>query len=273
MTFEQIRGELHSGKIDIGYLIVRCFFIFRMRMKTILTIAAIVYIPLSALIAFLPQPAVPEDGISFTWVEYAVIAAILGAQLVNILPVFAIATVIERAIQEEDFGVKNAFRMALMNWLPGIITVVLFGIVLFPFLILFVLGAQVNVLFGMLGLAPAFYFGVQFAFHKEAVILRGQSGKGALFYSRKVVKGDWLWVFGMAFVLTMLNFFISQGLGVLIGRIPESPFPLSIPLLHFTANLISYFIGTFLSIVYIMLFLNLDYTKHNPQLEDDDDEA
>ena len=98
-------------------------------------------------------------------------------------------------------------------------------------------------------------------FWDYVVALRDQSGRDALNYSKNLVEGQWWRIFGTTLVFSLIAIAISSGIWYLTSLISENQLFSIIP------NILVDIVGSFITVMYVLLFLNSDFVKRPQPIE------
>ncbi len=191
-----------------------------------------------------------ESGLSTVQYIYMIFAS-----LVSILSGLAIAVLAESRALGQEPAFKDLVRRAFSGY----------GSAFWAFL----LGGLQIMLFSLLLVIPGLIKAVQYYFVLQASVLRDLKGKAALDYSKGVVEGQGMRVFGYMIVLGALRYILSFTLGLLQTQIVTGT------LLQILIFLLDMFLGSFVVIMLAVLFLDLEQQRDlrlEGQAEDGDQE-
>ncbi len=226
--------EIYQKQFSIGKILSESWKRFTENLRLILIIALIVYLPINIILSFVTL----EETV---WNFYALVIQLLKG-LIGIIATMAIAYAIKSKIDKKSISIGEALRKSLSKWGAAIGTNIILGI--------FLLGLT------LLLIVPGIIYSVYWIFVTFVVILNDKSGKDALDYSKKIVKGRWLTVAGYSIVFGVLGFLLAFVGGIFFWFLPEH-FLTSIA----TDTLIDLLVS-FFTVVLTIFFINFDSTKN-----------
>jgi hypothetical protein len=162
---------------------------------------------------------------------------------VGVLASLGIARIVSERLQGRKAGFVDGLLHGLRRWLPGVGT----GIVEYFILLIMIL----------LLVVPGIIWTGYYVFSIAVVSLRGCAGKGALDYSKALVKGRWWGVVGRILGLTGLSFIPMILIEIGLAFAPTSD------ALSFISMLLTDVCFAFASVGTTVLFLNLDAVHQN----------
>ncbi|TAK14156.1 MAG: hypothetical protein EPO32_02785 [Anaerolineae bacterium] len=240
------QANIHQVRdADLRGLMAISLQIYMTRFPLIAGVAVLINLPVNIYFTLYgpPQPQSLSESL-------AVYPYIVTASLFTLLAALAIAYVVELTIYAERPTMNEAINHALVHWLPAIGTFLLTLAVIFTGSLLFILP----------GLALSIYL----FFDMYVVSLRDLALAPALRYSLRLVQGHWWQTVGrVLFVLFLVitpTLYIDFSMGVAGNRIGQ---PAAI--LYGTLQDVIY---AFALVAFTLLFLNLDYRKHDRLLEE-----
>jgi len=196
----------------------------------------IVAVPLDLCLSLVQLPASlgsTKPGLMLIQVASGMIGVIFSS-----LSFMAIYRLIESSLQGSPVSWVEAFRHALSRWGASVLT----------------WGTAWLILVGMTALliVPGIVWSVYYSFLLMVVSVRGLSGKAALDYSKKLVKGRWWRVFGFqtAFMLFSLAFSIAFKPFVMLFA--------ALPFATLAASLIYAIFFAYTLTMSMLFFLNLE---------------
>jgi hypothetical protein len=238
--------NIRTERYNLGKILSAGWKLYFEKFNVITPIILIVYIPINIVLSFIPIE--PE---SFEGFAIYLRASQLLEFLFGIIATVAVVKVIECTIKGEEITYLEALKFGLTRWGRAIGVQILAGVIVFCLLLLFIV--------------PGIIWAVYYTFAIYIVAIRDISGKEALNYSKRLVRGQWGRVFWIGLALNLLTVLGAFIIGVIIG-IPFALFPgLSISIIDIlfdTAGDIAIFMFTIMGAVF---FLNVDYLKPNPE--------
>ncbi|MBM7623670.1 hypothetical protein [Sporohalobacter salinus] len=224
--------KIRQNKFSLKEVIKTSWRIYKNKFRTILLITLCIYVPINILL-FIIRQAYPQMELR----TYMDIIRLLEA-IIGVIAVMGVTYVVKEYINDKDIGFNVATGKAFSNWRRVFWTKFLGGIIV---------GLLTLVL-----IIPGVIWFVYYSFAIQIVILKNESGKNALDYSKDLVKGDWWRIF----LIWIFRIGISIGLGFLLS--------------FFSSNiLIDLITDTFMDIVDIyfvvimtVMCLNLDFIKN-----------
>ncbi|MDC0833945.1 hypothetical protein CKA32_001164 [Geitlerinema sp. FC II] len=250
-----MQQTLQKANAEVGDYFDLGWTIFKENISTFATFTLVINLPLIVISQFIPQPETPEGTIEFTssnitiLVVFYILAIVLGT-----MSALATHIVSERAVLRQSIDAKTALQLAV----PKIAITVVVSLVAS-----LIIGVGTVLL-----VVPGIYLAVNLAFIGQAIALR-DCGFDAFQYSRNLVKGQWWKVFGRFLIIGIGFFIIFIVLGFIVGFLVGifAAFPIVQLVLNVLLSLVIALAGYFMSVVYTMLFLNLDYVRNAPTPE------
>src|SRR5215211_6695711 len=188
----------------IGEILGTAFRLYRRHWRTLLTIAAVVVVPITLLHYLLgdlvrTQGESTRDGVVETATWAAGIAGLLAA-LAGILMYLVLTGAITRAVAAEvagqDPSVEQSYRFGFHRLGSVLLVSVLVGLATIGGLILFII--------------PGIYIGVRLAVSVEALVVEGRRGTQAMGRSWELVGGHWWHAFGALVVAGLLTGVVNE---------------------------------------------------------------
>jgi hypothetical protein len=185
--------------MGIGEILSTAFQLYRRHWRTLLTIAAVVVVPLT-LLQYLfgdlvrTQGETTRNGIVETasWsVGIAGLLAALAAILMYLVLTGAITRAVAAEVAGEDPGVEQSYRFGFHRLGSVLLVSVLVGLATIAGLILFII--------------PGIWIGVRLAVSIEALVVEGRRGTQAMGRSWELVGGHWWHAFGALVVAGLLT--------------------------------------------------------------------
>lgn len=245
------QNKLKNPNMEIGDYFDIGWNVFSENLKTFIIFVLVVNLPLAIVGLFVPQPEQGDDfsvifagGTGFVYIVFLLVSLVLA-----ILANLATPLVAERAVCDRPIDAKAALQAAA----PKIGTAI--GVA-----VLASLGIGLGF---VLLLVPGLYLSVLWAFITQAIILRN-CGLNAFSYSRNLVKGQWGKVFWRSFVIGIAFFLLIIAVSVALGFVTAifSALPTLRIAMEIFSDLVLALLSYLVSVVYTMLFLNLDYVRN-----------
>jgi hypothetical protein len=195
----QSRGAALPRPMGIGEILSTAFQLYRRHWRTLLTIAAVVVVPLTLLHYLLgdlirTQGETTRNGVVETASWSVGIAGLLTA-LASILMYLVLTGAITRAVAAEvagqDPSVEQSYRFGFHRLGSVLLVSVLVGLAIIGGLILLII--------------PGIYIGVRLAVSIEALVVEGRRGTEAMGRSWELVGGHWWHAFGTIVVGGLLT--------------------------------------------------------------------
>jgi hypothetical protein len=195
----QPRGAALPRPMGIGEILSTAFQLYRRHWRTLLTIAAVVVVPLTLLHYLLgdlvrTQGETTRNGVVETASWSVGIAGLLTA-LASILMYLVLTGAITRAVAAEvagqDPSVEQSYRFGFHRLGSVLLVSVLVGLAIIGGLILLII--------------PGIYIGVRLAVSIEALVVEGRRGTEAMGRSWELVGGHWWHAFGTIVVGGLLT--------------------------------------------------------------------
>jgi hypothetical protein len=186
--------------MGIGEILSTAFQLYRRHWSILLTIAALVVVPLTLLQYLLgdlvrTQGETTRNGVVIETATWSVGIAGLLAALAGILMYLVLTGAITRAVAAEvageDPSVEQSYRFGFHRIWSVLLVSVLVGLAIIGGLILFVI--------------PGIYVGVRLAVSIEALVVEGRRGTQAMGRSWGLVGGHWWHAFGTLVVAALLT--------------------------------------------------------------------
>jgi hypothetical protein len=236
-------SELKDRHLSLFELIAGSWAVVKERFKTFAAIVLIVDVPLS-LLGFIVLgggnvPEEPAKGVSYLLFSFLLSVAQL---LVAVLPLMAIAFVVERSLANENVDYVRALKTAISRWWIALMTEALAMLIIAGGLFLFII--------------PGIIWGAYYSLSIFVVTLRNKRGMAALEYSKLLVKPEWGRVVTISFVLYALAFIPCFILQLLFTFSRNQAVDSLIWGVIYSIASIYPLVGT------TLLFLNLDYLKN-----------
>lgn len=232
--------DIATTQYDLGEIIAIGWKTFWKNFRDILTIFLIVYVPINIGLSFVPIGSLIEEYGMQGFKMYLKIAQLVEF-LIGVLATMSLACLIESRVLGKPITWKESFGEAFSRWGASVWTGLLAVLIIAGMTLLF--------------LVPGIIWSLYYYFIIYVVALRCLSGKEALDYSRKLVKGQWWRVFGYVFVIGLLS--------VVATLVVVAPFfftPEILVLDLFSDTLCDLIFALFMCMT-IVFFLNTDYLK------------
>jgi hypothetical protein len=197
--------------------------------------------------------------------------------ILSVLPNMAIIKMVESSELGTPENWQGALRHAVSRWGASILTMLLLMLVMFGLALLSVVPgiiigissfALANTLlssrlllilavYGMMLLLalPAYIWMIYYIFAIAVVSLRRLSGKDALDYSKRLVKGQWWRVFGYVMALSVGSLIVQIPVKVIVALLPRPPLA---ALIEAAFQSVFTLFGT---TIFTLFFLNLEAMK------------
>jgi hypothetical protein len=211
---------------------------FRKNFPALLIVALCVYLPVNIALAFVPATAFNPDALTRSLSAWFFLLPALIGLLFGSLASLASALIVEQSLRGDNLTAWRGLARAFARWPAVLGSGALVGLIL--------LGL------GVLLLAPALFWGISTVFWLYAVGLRKLGVRGALVYSRALVRGRWWKVFGAWLVLNLLALTALTLLERMFGLISPGPFLAILP------NTLAGILLALRDAVLVLLFLNLE---------------
>jgi hypothetical protein len=224
----------------ISALLARAWSVYVSRFPLILAIVAIVYIPVNITMFAIHGPDTDlstfEDLREY-WRVFQALEAFVG-----VIATIGVAYVAKCAADKETPHPREIAGFVTARYVPLLLTNLLLGVATAVAFILLVL--------------PGFYFGTLWMFAPYAVMFRDIRYKGAMDYSRDIVRGRWWKIFGTMVTLGALSI-----VGAFIAGIPGWILPANNAIaIVFTDTLIDLALAYFI-VAETLWFLDMDKTR------------
>lgn len=235
-------NDIHGKKFNLRDILSLSRRIFWERGITLLVIAVAVYLPVTVAFEFAGKLIRGQDVLRN--MTNALMLQFL-ASLFNLPAAMTVAFVVEQALTGNEIRFGKAFEEALSKWAKAIGTYAMSSIIVGFLAMLFVI--------------PGIIWAVYYYFIVFIVILRDKWWNAALGYSKALVKGRWLEVFSVIFMLGLLEvaLFAVVELSFTWQTLGLAAYPFMRILLYIIESIIT----TFFTVASVVYFLNLDYRK------------
>jgi hypothetical protein len=198
-SFGQPREAALPRPMGIGEILSTALQLYRRHWRTLLTIAAVVVVPLTLLQYLLgdlvrTQGETTRNGVVETasWsVGIAGLLAALAAILMYLVLTGAITRAVAAEVVGEDPSVEQSYRFGFHRLGSVLLVSVLVGLATIGGLILFII--------------PGIYIGLRLAVSIEALVVEGRRGTQAMGRSWELVGGHWWHAFGTLVVAGLLT--------------------------------------------------------------------
>jgi hypothetical protein len=189
--------------LGVGEILSTALQLYRRHWRTLLTIAAVVVVPITLLHYLLgdlvrTQGETTRNGVveTATWsVGIAGLVAALAGILMYLVLTGAITRAVAAEVAGEDPSVEQSYRFGFHRIWSVLLVSVLVGLAIIGGLILFVI--------------PGIYIGVRLAVSIEALVVEGRRGTQAMGRSWGLVGGHWWHAFGTLLVATLLTAIVN----------------------------------------------------------------
>ncbi|GAB0175321.1 MAG: hypothetical protein HHAS10_12000 [Candidatus Altimarinota bacterium] len=222
MNLPQIKFQ--DDTLTFGGIIGISWDLFTQNFREIITILAIVYIPVDTLLFFLNNS--PEISLK----EYIRILGYLE-QFIGIIATLAIVVLITRKIEKQTISIKQSLEIAIKSWgkvvLANFITGIMIG------------------LLTLLLIVPGVIYGTYWSFITYIILFFGVDGEKARNHSKSLIMGRWWKTFsillGLFLTPLILGFAISFVYYLVLGL-----YIVDFDTLSFTGNFIIDMISNFM---------------------------
>ena len=185
--------------MGIGEILSTAFQLYRRHWRTLLTIAAVVVVPITLLQYLLgdlvrTQGETTRNGIAETasWsVGIAGLVAALAAILMYLVLTGAITRAVAAEVTGEDPSLEQSYRFGFHRLGSVLLVSVLVGLATIAGFILFII--------------PGIWIGIRLAVSVEALVVEGRRGTQAMGRSWELVGGHWWHAFGALVVAGLLT--------------------------------------------------------------------
>ena len=233
-------ADIRTENYKLGRILSSGFKVYIEKFKDIAFVILIVYIPINTILSFIP---VDPEGFKGFGLYLRVVQ--LLELLIGTIATMAIAKIVECAVNGEQIDYSAALKFSLTRWGRGIAVEILAGLIIFCMLLLLIV--------------PGVIWAVYYSFGIFIVALRGISGKEALDYSKRLVKGQWGRVFGIGLALGLLSMLAAFAVGLYAGFfLPE------VQVISILSDTMGDVIMVMFTVMSVVFFLNVDYLKPKP---------
>ena len=229
---KRIIKKAPEEELTFGQLLSRGWEIYKNNFKTFLLIILVIYVPINLILNLLPESAQPN----FESIQLEVYVSQILELILGIIATLAVAYAVNKIINKKTPQLWESIKSALLVWDKAILTTLIAGIILIALFFLLII--------------PGIIYAVYYTFFLYAIILKDVKFKGALDFSKNLVKGRWWRVFGIA---VFASIFIS-----IIAGFVAMPFQYSQNyLINVAGDTIFDIIFVLRDIVMVVFFLNL----------------
>jgi len=228
---------IQEREFSFSDVVAKGWLIYSQQFKAIVMITLIVYIPINIILYMVA-------GYMNRFQDFMNVIKILEG-LFGVIAMMGIAVIVDQAIQNNDnlpISWGAALSKAFSRWGSCLTTSILGGIIILGLTFLLII--------------PGVIWSIYYIFIIQIVALRELGGKTALNYSKSLVKGRWWKIFGIVFVLALIDGGIF-GIGFLSTSLPGS--------ISIITNTLIDIIAAFYTVATTILFLNLDYVSVEPR--------
>lgn len=237
--------EDNKQQLNLGNIIIKTCNTFFHNFSAILIVTLIVYVPINVFLFLIYNYS---SGISSR--TYYRLSQLLEV-FIGVIATLAITRITAEVLSGKPIKFSQALSMSAKRWIAAVLSDIYKGAVV--------------TLFTFLLIIPGIIRLVQYAFVDQIVALKGLRNRDALNYSKSLVKGNWWKVFGYGIILflipTALGFSLSFGVSLLTNNYN------GIALLESVVDIIIDLFYSFFTIGTTVLFLQLEVTKEEPNLE------
>ena len=226
-----------SNRIDVEKTWRSAWLIYKTNLTSILLIILVIYLPFFIIRLVFPYEQI-YNRFGYTVHEITKEIISLIGYLVAAIGHISIIIITERSVLGNKFTLRDVFLKAYSRWWAYIKSTFLSGIIIVFFTLLFVI--------------PGIVKSIQYVFVSYAASIRDVSGKKALEYSKFVTEGQRWRVFGFYLLLWLLGIGPAIGYFYLIFTTDYDKLIVNVALV------LIYFIGPFFTILFGILFLDLE---------------
>lgn len=246
-----MKPKIYNKEYTISEILSESWRSFKENFHLILLITLVVYIPINTVLAFIPFDKLMEQQGFFRGLKVYIRSIQVLEGLIGIIATMAIAYIIKSKIDGQIVSFGQALKKSLSRWPAAVGT----NIILFVFL----LGLT------LLLIIPGVIYYVYWMFTLYPVVLQDKFGKGAMDYSKAIVKDRWWKVMGYSLVFGLLGLIAIVLIGVFSGFILGLLLPD-----NFFVNIVSDVVSNtivdvvssfFFTVVFVIFFINFDGTK------------
>jgi hypothetical protein len=248
------------GAMTFGEILDRGLKILFARLPAFLILGAILLLPMFIVQILQPQIV---SGVGAA----AGIVMVLFFMIFSFIYAGAVVDVISREYHGKTVSIGGAISFALRRFGPLLGTALLTGLVIGLGLLLLII--------------PGIIFSIWFAFVTQVVMVEGLSGTSAMSRSKELTKGHGGRIFGILFIIGLLNGLINVGLTmglasalpvqqIVVGRggLEYGPVNMTnLVILSFIEYVISIFTSSFQSICVTLMYFDLRVRKEGYDLE------
>ena len=228
--------------MDVEKTWVSAWLIYKSNLKSILLIVLIIYIPILIVRLVFPYEQIYND---FGYSIYEITKYLLqiSGNLIGVIGFISFVIITESSAHGIEITLRNVLLKACSRWWAFIKSTFLSGIIIFLYTLLLII--------------PGIIKSIQFVFVGYAASIRDVSGKKALEYSKSVTEGQRWRIFGFFLLLWLLSIGPAIAYFYLIYITDNDK------LIVNSALVINYFISPFFTILYGVLFLDLEKQWEN----------
>lgn len=232
------KPALYARELNLGELFHFSWKIYNRHFPAIMLLSLLAYLPASIIIHLVPFGFVETLFPGEMSQNFVNVAKSLVEAFFQLLLTLSLVNYMNNDISGHKTAVLDSAGFALSFWPKAILTGLL--------LMIFLMGLT------LLLILPAIIFGVFWIFAIAVIARYGVWGVKSLEYSRRIVKGRWLKVFGYSLLIVILQTFLFMIAATLLAPLPDMP---ALGIITDTAlrMLFSYFL-VFTSLI----FLNFD---------------
>jgi len=187
-NYQFMNSAIYNRRLSIKELLILSFITLTKNAGTILAVILIVYIPINLMINLIPIGDSVDDLIRFIKISAAL------ETFIGVIATMAIIHIIKAEIDNKRIDLKEALRLSTHKLGNSIHTNIISNILLLLLTILFII--------------PGIVFYIYWIFSIHAVALKNKTGMNALKYSKQLIKGQWLNVFGYSLVFVLIQILI-----------------------------------------------------------------
>ena len=238
---------MDPNRIDIEKTWGSAWLIYKSNLKSILLIILVIYFPFFIIRLVFPYEQI-YNRFGYTVYDITNNMVELIGSLVGVIAFISLAIITEHSVLGLEFTIRDVFVKALSRWWAYIKAILLSVLIVSLYLLLFII--------------PGFVKSIQYAFVTYAAALRDVTGKKALDFSKSITKGQRWRVFGFYLLIWLL------GIGPAISYFYLLHLAEYDRIILHGALIINYFISPFFSILFGVLFLDLEKQWNEDVVED-----
>lgn len=213
--------------------------LFKENFKLILLITLIIYTPVNIILVVFKVSKLP------LWLQ--IFSRLTG--LIEIIAAMAIIILVKSKLDGLSLDLKSVFKKSLSKWPRAVVTSILTNAFLICLFLLLIV--------------PGIIYSIYWVFNLYAVVLCDKFGKGAMDYSKSLVKGRWGKVLSYVFLINLSVLIFSLIIGFAFSAIFSfiKLMAAGQTVFEFLGYTLSSIIFSFSQVALTVFFINLDNTK------------